>query len=372
MKRLFLIMATAASLVCASSYAAGVPNNASVKSDKSEDAGQAVIEFKKTTHNFGTFPEENGRVQCQFVFVNKGTTDLILQKVRASCGCTTPDWTKTPVAPGDSGVVNATYNASGRPGAFTKTITVTSNAGEQRLTIKGEVIPKAKKVEDEYPFEAGNLRLKSQNIYLHKITHPSQKSEKLKIYNNGTEDAKIVVKNIPSYLTVNVMKEVLKPKEDGEILITYDSNKSQEWGAVTSSFTIGVDGKTESKQINVNATVVEDFSNLSEDQKKNAPSIQVGSVIPLGEIAAGSKKSFKFAVKNDGVNELIIRRVSCQDQNIELTKPKKGIKSKKSADIVFTIDTKDMKAGDFNKRITIISNDPNASQKVISVKGAIK
>lgn len=368
MKRLVLIMAAAASLVCASSYAAGVPNNATVKA---EEAGQAVIEFKKTTHNFGTFPEENGRVQCQFVFVNKGTTDLILQKVRASCGCTTPDWTKTPVAPGDSGVVNATYNASGRPGAFTKTITVTSNAGEQRLTIKGEVIPKAKKVEDEYPFSTGDLRLKSKNIYLHKITHPSQKAETLKIYNNGATDAKIIVKEIPSYMTVNVQKEVLKPKEEGELVITYDSNKSQEWGAVTSSFKVGVEGSP-LMQINVNATIVEDFSNLTEDQKKNAPSIQVGSVIPLGEIAAGSKKSFKFAVKNDGVNDLVIRRVSCQDENISLTKPKKGIKAKKSADVVFTIDTKDMKAGEFNKRITIISNDPNASQKVISIKGNIK
>lgn len=355
MKRVILFIAAFVTAVCAFA----------------QEQGKAVIEFKKTVHNFGTFPEENGRVSCTFVFVNKGTEDLVLSKVRASCGCTTPDWTKTPVAPGDSGVVNATYNATGRPGAFTKTITVTTqNAGEHRLTIKGEVIPKAKKIEDEYPFSVGDLRLKNQNIYLHKIKNPESKSEKLMVYNNGSADITPTFKNVPSYITVSCDKEVIKPKSQAEITVVYDSKKSEEWGTVVSNFAIVANG--ESKTINVNVTVVEDFSKLTEEQKKNAPVISVGSVVPVNEIAKGSKKSFLFKIENKGKDPLIIRNITALDDNVVITKPKKPIKSGKSGDVSITIDAKNMKVGDFTKRLTIISNDPNTSRKVVSVSGTVK
>lgn len=101
---------------------------------------QAV--FSKTQYDFGTFSEEKGKVTHVFEFTNTGKEPVILQDVKTSCGCTTPNWTKTPVAPGKKGQVEVTYNAKGRPGQFTKTITVTSNAGESRLLIKGEVLLK--------------------------------------------------------------------------------------------------------------------------------------------------------------------------------------------------------------------------------------
>ncbi len=100
------------------------------------------IKFEKMVHDFGTFNEEKGNVTYTFEFTNTGKSDLIVQNVNASCGCTTPNWTKTPVKPGEKGVVDATYNPTNRPGAFTKTITVNTNSGSVTLTIKGEVIPK--------------------------------------------------------------------------------------------------------------------------------------------------------------------------------------------------------------------------------------
>jgi len=100
------------------------------------------IKFKELVYDFGTFPEETGKVSYIFEFSNAGKGELVVQNVRASCGCTTPNWTKEPISPKGTGVIEVTYNSTGRPGAFTKTITVTTNAGEETLTIKGEVIPK--------------------------------------------------------------------------------------------------------------------------------------------------------------------------------------------------------------------------------------
>ena len=105
------------------------------------------IVFVNKIYDFGKIQEENGPASTTFEFTNNGSEPLILSEVRASCGCTTPDWTKEPVAPGEKGFVKATYNAKGRPGVFEKSITVKSNATEGNesvvLTIKGEVIPAA-------------------------------------------------------------------------------------------------------------------------------------------------------------------------------------------------------------------------------------
>lgn len=105
------------------------------------------ITFDVTEHDFNTFSEEKGKVTCKFTFTNTGSSDLILQEVHASCGCTTPEWTRHPIKAGGKGSVDVTFDSTNRPGAFNKTITVKTNAGEKRLFIKGEVIPKARKLD---------------------------------------------------------------------------------------------------------------------------------------------------------------------------------------------------------------------------------
>ena len=124
-------------------------------------AQQPVITFEKTEHDFGKINEADGRVSTVFEFKNEGMTPLVLSNVRASCGCTTPKWTREPIEPGQTGEITVTYNPSGRPGRFQKTITVTSNAteGTKKLTIKGEVIPKTATPVDMYPVKMGNLSM---------------------------------------------------------------------------------------------------------------------------------------------------------------------------------------------------------------------
>lgn len=99
------------------------------------------IVFVEENHNFGDIPE-GPQVSHNFKFKNEGKEPLILSNVKASCGCTVPTWPKEPILPGKEGVITATYNTQGRPGPFTKTITVTSNAVENNkiIYIKGEVL----------------------------------------------------------------------------------------------------------------------------------------------------------------------------------------------------------------------------------------
>jgi hypothetical protein len=87
----------------------------------------AELKFKTEKHDFGTVPE-GPLAKFDFDFVNEGKEPLILSNVQASCGCTTPEWPKEPILPGKSAKITAIYNTQGRPGQFTKSITVSSNA----------------------------------------------------------------------------------------------------------------------------------------------------------------------------------------------------------------------------------------------------
>ncbi len=105
---------------------------------------KAEMNFKRTEHNFGTIKEEIGSVSTQFHFTNTGKSPLIIQRVSASCGCTTPSYTKEPVLPGKTGKISVTYSTVRRPGTFNKTIRVYTNVPDTVyvLTIKGSVTPK--------------------------------------------------------------------------------------------------------------------------------------------------------------------------------------------------------------------------------------
>ena len=102
----------------------------------------AEIKFDKLTHDFGTFSEKSPVVSCTFTFTNVGESPLIINQAVASCGCTVPEYTKTPIQPGEKGEIKVTYNGTGKfPGHFKKSITVRTNGAVEmtRLYIEGEM-----------------------------------------------------------------------------------------------------------------------------------------------------------------------------------------------------------------------------------------
>lgn len=106
----------------------------------------AKIQFAEKVINYGKI-EKGANGTRVFKFKNEGTEPLVLNSVRASCGCTTPKWTREPIAPGAEGNITVKYDTN-RMGNFHKTVTVNSNATNKTvvLTIKGQVMnPAAQK-----------------------------------------------------------------------------------------------------------------------------------------------------------------------------------------------------------------------------------
>lgn len=100
----------------------------------------AIFEWDAAAHDFGKI-KQGVPVTHEFKFTNTGKTPLVITNVQASCGCTTPAWSKDPIPPGGQGFIKATYNAAAM-GGFNKTVTVMANVenGFKQLSIKGEVV----------------------------------------------------------------------------------------------------------------------------------------------------------------------------------------------------------------------------------------
>jgi len=321
-------------------------------------AQEPVITFEKETHDFGKINEADGRVTTVFNFKNEGMSPLVLSNVKASCGCTTPKWTREPIEPGATGAITVTYNPNGRPGKFSKTITVTSNAKEptKRLYIKGEVIPKPAQPVNKYSVKIGELSLETNQVNFGDI-YTNKTLTKTIEYANQTENPLVVTATSLPYIDAIATLSEVQPQKSGQLSFLFDASKCGQYGPVKAMIDVTVNGKTEVGAITLIANVKEDFSQLTEEQKLKAPIADIAKEINLGILPAGKAKVTKsLPITNAGINPLYIRRVITAD-DMQFPTLKSGLKSGKK-EIKFNINTSKMAVSKYQRTITVITNDP--------------
>lgn len=109
----------------------------------------AEIKFVSDVHDYGKI-SKGADGNCEFKFTNVGKEPLLITNAKGSCGCTVPNWPKEPIKPGESGVIKVHYDTN-RPGAISKTVTVTSNAKNSNVTLKIKGMVEVPPVEEPFP-----------------------------------------------------------------------------------------------------------------------------------------------------------------------------------------------------------------------------
>lgn len=339
----------------------------------------AVTQMKLTDkeHDFGTFKEEAGRQTFDFVITNTGTQPLIIQNVVASCGCTTPEWTKQPIPAGGKGKVTAIYDPKDRPGAFNKTLTVYTNTQPENtvLVIKGEVTPHEKTIEELYTFQVGAVRFENQQLPFTIVKKNEKKIRVMKIINTSAAPVKVEFDGLPAHLTLKVNPETLKPNQTGLVEGTYDATKNPAWGNVNDMVKVKLNGvPQESLLYYVSANLVEDFSAMTKTEMDNAPVFKVASAtIDLGKIKGATQKEVEWKFTNAGKNDLIIRNIkstcgcTVADQSIQGV----GIKAGTSSSIKAIFDSGGNN-GKVSKYIYVYTNDPKYSEVTLSLSAEVE
>ncbi|RTQ52129.1 DUF1573 domain-containing protein [Hymenobacter gummosus] len=229
-------------------------------------AAQGVMEFGETVFDFKNVAEGNVATH-EFKFKNTGKEPVVIANVQASCGCTTPEWTKTPVLPGKTGFIRAAFNSAGRPGQFNKTITVTSNAAAPSimLTIMGTVIEKGEMAKQYTAAEKAKspvLSLDRHGMEFGKIESGQQPVAKFVVKNNGKSPLDISSISSSCYcVTAKSLPKGLKPGETFVLELQY---AQRQIGQITDIVTLHSNDITgPDAKISLRANVVQTLSQQS-------------------------------------------------------------------------------------------------------------
>ncbi len=337
--------------------------------------GQGNLKFESDTYDFGEIREEDGHVETTFDFVNDGDKPIKITNVRASCGCTTPGWTKDEIAPGGSGFVKARYNPRNRPGRFKKSLRVTSNGLQKTLYITGFVKPKPRNVLEEYSISTGNLRLKHRSLNFGKFTTEKVTEKSFDVFNAGDDSIKLYheLMEVPDHLKVVLVPEKIAAGEKGELKIFFDPVKKNDLGFLSDNITIQTDSLlTQKNQFYVISTIEEHFPEMSAEELDRAPKLQIEErVFDFGKVAAGELVEAEFNLTNQGKKKLNFRKIKSNCSCVAYEVRSKDLKKGKSQLLKLKFDTSGRRGNQY-KTVTIFSNDPVSPTQMVTIKGTIQ
>ncbi len=335
----------------------------------------AYMNFKTTVHNFGKIKQENGPVRYVFEFVNTGNKPVIIKQVQSSCGCTTPSWTRQPVAPGATGKIIVEYDPRNRPGTFYKTVTVYSNAKNSpvKLEIKGQVLPKGNPVEVQYSYDLGNgLRANKRFVNFGNIYNTETKTQTVVLYNDSQDTITIkpAMRRLPPYVMVDITPNKIPPKGTATMHVTFDASKAHTWDFTRARIFFLVNGKLYmNKWVDVSAIIKEKFT---PEQIQNPPIISFDTTrYDFGKIKQGDVVNYTFKFKNTGTGPLLIRKVKTSCGCTTTFYSRDTIPPGGEGEIRVKFNSAH-KIGRQVKVITVITNSPKTTKAILQLTGVVE
>ena len=340
---------------------------------------QPKIQFDKTVHDFQTISEESGRQTGRFEFTNIGDSALTLTSVRPGCGCTAANYTKEPVAPGEKGFIDATYDPRNRPGPFNKSISITTNEPEPNnktgLSIKGNVQKRPPTIfeSEGYVIGEGMVRIK-QNAKRIELKNTEFHVDTFLLKNFWNKAVTIDYFDKPDYFSEvyrSFGKEIM-PGEEGILVIKYDAAIRNGFGNFNDHLVLLTNDSIEDKKaLLYTVTITEDFSKITEKQLKKAPKILIDSTsldIDFGNVKINNTATQEITINNGAKKpNLIIRNV--QSSNAVVTHTITPVAEGKSYILALSIKAQG-RLGKQNGTVDIITNDP--TNPVITLKYSLE
>lgn len=334
----------------------------------------ANITFTKTSHDFGTIKESDGDASVEFEFKNTGDAPLLILRAASSCGCTVPEYPHQPIRPGQGGTIKVTYHAKGRPGPFQKTVTIYDNTnGKTQITILGNVVSTTSP-EDTYANQMGaGLRSKTRSMNFFDVyPNRANRTRTLQFYNESDEPIQLTFRNVSKNIYLEPEPDIIQPKQEGKVLITFLTAKAKDWGLHNETFEVLVKGKeTKMKNnvINVTADIWEDFSEMSRKERDQAGEIEVEQTNVTFSKGAKMNQTKTIVIRNTGKSKLTIRKISNGMPEVFKTQLESTvIKPGQSTNLVVTFNPSASNAEHLTHHLMIISNDPSNSRVIVNLQ----
>jgi hypothetical protein len=338
-------------------------------------ANKPTITLHEKEFNFGTLKESDGIIVHDFLFTNEGKTPLIINDVKASCGCTAPEWPHEPVLPGKNGVIKVSFNPYKQTGAFNKTVQINSNADFSQVVIavKGVVIP-VDRVEDVYKYTVGNIRLETIYASFGEIYKGKMATHAIKVLNTSADKSvTLTFRKIPDHLKIKVVPEVIEPQQEGRIEIQYMTSGINEWDYVVDRLELLINEQVfPNNRINITANIKEDFSTISADELVLAPDVEFDShQFDFGKITGDKPVEHAFKLTNKGKSDLFIRKVTATC-GCTAVQPAKTTIAPGDSTLIKAVFNPAGREGNQRKAITIITNAPKHSKSILWINAVVE
>ena len=278
-------------------------------------------------HDFGTIWQDS-RHEFIFTFTNTGDAPLFIESAKGSCGCTIPEYSKNPVAPGEKGQIKAIYSPGKQKSQQVKTISITANTEPRitRLKIKAFVRAHEDGLDLEEPDEIvkgpSSLQFETEEHDFGEVSQGKKMGYSFKFKNVNSEP--VTIRNVKSScgcMMVSWPKEPIVPNGEGELKLIYDTGS--QGGTERKSITVVYGDPEEVTVLKIKARVypkeeledlLEVFDPLAEVQEQIKEHRQgpVTTVqfdryeMDLGQVSQGTENEMIFSFTNTGDEPLVI------------------------------------------------------------------
>lgn len=322
------------------------------------------MQFAEKIHDFGEIVETKGLAVFDFTFINRATRPVKIMAVQPSCGCTTPDWTKSQVLPGSTGFIRASYNPKDRPGYFDKTLAVTTDLDVNPiiLRIKGNVVntqSESKDVPYDLVVENGQLLLRNSSFNVGKVyVNKDPLSTEFPVFNRGKDTLSILGIVTPPHIKVTVAKKIA-PSAKASIRITYDGRMRNQFGYLSDNILLKTSDESQpEKSFSVYATAEEAFAPLSPLEQATAPAFKLDTYsVDFGTVRSGAPEERSVTYRNAGKKPLVIRHIQSNCTCLTIQPGANMLKPGQLATLQLTFNPEG-RVGLQNKAITIYTTDP--------------
>lgn len=310
-------------------------------------------------------------VTAKFEMQNMSSNPISIKDVKTSCGCTTVEYPKGQIAPGESFVVNATYD-SRQMGHFFKDIALYSDASQQPfyLQIRGVVVEEIIDFAGQYPYTIADLNVDRNDVEFDDVNRGDRPVQKINIRNASSKSVSPVVMHLPSYMQAQVSPTTLQPGRQGTISLILDSKKVRDYGLTQTSVFLGMypgDKVHHDKEISVSTVLLPAFTEMTETQMQYAPKLGLSAEELNIAFNGKAKKTETIIIENLGRSELDISSLQMFTSGMKVKLNKTKLQSGEQAKLKITVDAKEIKKARSKPRVLMITNDPKRAKVIINV-----
>lgn len=333
--------------------------------------------WKVNRIDLGTLLEEQGKQSVAFEFTVSQGSSFFIQEVAPDCGCTTVAFSKDTLQVGQSGKIQVDFDPSSAAGFFSKLVVVRGGQGQVQdsLYIEGIALPYPANLDRNYPVNLGFLGLRMKTVNMGEAFDNEPKVKYLEFFNNAT--APLVKKNFnsktPSYIQLEQVQELVRPKERGLLKISYQASLRPDLGAVSDKVTFSwSQDPAAALELEVLADLFDFFAPISKDQLEEVPQLFMEQkIVDLGKISANALVRKSVTLTNLGKKDLEIRKVqgNCACLTLELSK--NSLSPGEKVNLNFIFDPTGRKGID-QRNIYLFTNDPVNPVQLLVVKSRVE